>query len=133
MADCPICMEPTESNSQCTLKCGHMLCNRCITQLEKPICPVCREPIFPGRPPPGRAAGPTASASADEQRHGAAEQIQEDARLARRLARDMGSDEAGEGGFEAAETPARETAPLLAMAEAQQFHHIGSRMTYSTF
>ena len=42
-------------------------------------------------------------------------------------------DEAGEGGFAAAAASAREAAPLLAMAEAQQFHHIGSRMTYSTF
>ena len=51
--------------------------------------------------------------------------------------REMGSaeegDEAGEGGFAAAAASAREAAPLLAMAEAQQFHHIGSRMTYSTF
>ena len=86
-----------------------MLCNKCITQLEKPVCPVCREPMFPGR----RDARPsnTAPATATD----AAAQIAEDAQLAQRLSRDVVAP------------------PLVPMSEAQQFHHIGMRMTYSSF
>lgn len=112
-----------------------MLCNRCITRLEKPICPVCREPIFPGRPPPAdHATGGAQSESSDM-----SSQIQEDAQLARRLSLEMGR---GDGGTAAEEPlpatqahslPANEATPLTSMAEAQQFHHIGSRMTYATF
>ena len=126
--DCPICMEPTARESQCALKCGHMLCNRCITLLENPICPVCREPIFPGRPPPGHSAPGSSSISVEND--DAATQIEEDAQLARRLASETQDEVSGEA---RAQLLRERYATPVTMAEAQQFHHIGSRMTYSTF
>ena len=44
---CPICLstELTPQN-QCTLRCGHALCNLCLPQLLSPNCPLCRQPIW---------------------------------------------------------------------------------------
>mgnify|MGYP001392400610 CR=1 FL=1 len=44
---CPVCLS-TELNpqNQCTLRCGHALCNLCLPQLLSPNCPLCRRPIW---------------------------------------------------------------------------------------
>ena len=44
---CPVCLS-TELNpqNQCTLRCGHALCNLCLPQLLSPNCPLCRRSIW---------------------------------------------------------------------------------------
>ena len=56
--ECPVCLDEDIDVRACHLRCGHHLCNRCITRLEHPLCPVCRAPIFP---PYARAASPPAA------------------------------------------------------------------------
>ena len=112
VSDCPICLESKELHSQCRLKCGHMVCNRCITQMEHPTCPVCRQPIFPGHTPEDIAEEPPARTTV-------ATQIEEDARLARSLSRNA---EAG-----------RVPHPVVTADAHQQYHHVGGRLTYSLF
>ena len=44
---CPICLSATLTpQNQCTLRCGHAVCNLCLPQLISPNCPICRQPIW---------------------------------------------------------------------------------------
>lgn len=56
--DCPVCLDDDIEHRACVLRCGHRLCNKCITQLHKPICPTCRAPMYPDaeRPVPDHEA-----------------------------------------------------------------------------
>ena len=46
---CPICLSTElRPENQCTLRCGHALCNLCLPQLLSPNCPLCRRPIWEG-------------------------------------------------------------------------------------
>ena len=46
---CPVCMTAElEPDTQCTLRCGHALCNRCLPLLHSPVCPICRQHIWQG-------------------------------------------------------------------------------------
>jgi len=53
---CPVCLDDDIDERACQLRCGHHLCNRCITQLRQPLCPVCRASIFPQERPPSPPA-----------------------------------------------------------------------------
>ena len=44
---CPVCLSTElHPENQCTLRCGHALCNLCLPQLLSPNCPLCRRPIW---------------------------------------------------------------------------------------
>ena len=46
-AVCPVCLSTDlRPENQCTLRCGHVLCNLCLPQLLSPNCPLCRRPIW---------------------------------------------------------------------------------------
>ena len=122
---CPVCMEPCEASKSCVLRCGHLLCNDCITRLATPHCPMCRAPVWGGKPPErgGAGAGAGAGAAAASE---VARQIAEDARMAAELSRqEGGSDrEAAAGGA----APDRDRIVPL------PFHFSTQRaMTYSSF
>ena len=40
---CPVCMEDVTTTP---LACGHSLCAHCLFELRRPVCPICREPLF---------------------------------------------------------------------------------------
>ena len=44
ISPCPVCMEATDSLVR--LQCGHSVCSSCLFQLRRPVCPICREPVF---------------------------------------------------------------------------------------
>ncbi len=47
---CPVCMTVAlQPETQCTLRCGHALCNRCLPLLHSPLCPICRQHVWRGR------------------------------------------------------------------------------------
>ena len=44
---CPVCLSTVlHPDNQCTLRCGHALCNLCLPQLLSPHCPLCRRSIW---------------------------------------------------------------------------------------
>lgn len=48
-AVCPVCMTTVlHPDTQCTLRCGHALCNRCLPLLHSPVCPICRQHVWRG-------------------------------------------------------------------------------------
>lgn len=48
-AVCPVCMTAVlHPDTQCTLRCGHALCNRCLPLLHSPVCPICRQHVWRG-------------------------------------------------------------------------------------
>ena len=50
-AVCPVCLSTElHPENQCTLRCGHALCNLCLPQLLSPNCPLCRRPIWREEP-----------------------------------------------------------------------------------
>ena len=46
-ASCPVCMEPVGAGAATTLRCGHTVCSSCLFQLRRPVCPICRQGLFP--------------------------------------------------------------------------------------
>ena len=129
-------MEPFDtSRSECKLRCGHALCNDCITRLSTPHCPLCRIPVWGGKPPeedPGgpRSAGRRQPPAADDSR---SRQIADDERRARELER------RDRGGASAAadRRPARArqgSSGSQPSAVPLPFHFSSQRaMTYSNF
>ena len=43
MMECPVCLETVTTT---TLTCGHHICTTCLFELRRPVCPICREPLF---------------------------------------------------------------------------------------
>ena len=74
---CPVCLEHFgDARSRCVTRCGHTICNECITRLATPHCPLCRAPMWGGKPEEGA-----------EDRDTLSRQIAEDERIARELSR----------------------------------------------
>ena len=44
---CPVCMERRPTREMCFLRCRHMICARCMPQLQIGRCPICRSTIYP--------------------------------------------------------------------------------------
>ena len=76
---CPVCMEKfTPNRSQCKMRCGHGICSDCITRLTSPHCPMCRAPVWGGKPSQSDDTPPSGAGSVERQ-------IAEDELLAREL------------------------------------------------
>ena len=48
-SSCPVCMERRPPREMCRLRCRHLICARCMPQLQIGRCPICRESIYPPR------------------------------------------------------------------------------------
>ncbi|KAF7291630.1 RING-type domain-containing protein [Mycena chlorophos] len=46
-SSCDVCLEPFTENDKapCSIPCGHVFCSTCLQSVERPTCPLCRQPF----------------------------------------------------------------------------------------